>query len=177
MFRALLFFFLLGNCSPDLHFQQHEPVSCKYIKTQLTKSQVLNLPYLSQKLIWSIACCVTCLRGKKGINMGRKKKGNSIFPEASCTWMDPTTIIMKNETWTYRKGTQPILHYFWMPKKAKKKKTKHQTVVEYSIKRQNLFVCFLLISLCTEAAIKCHHLAVPTEKIPVVVKVKRSLNT
>lgn len=51
-------------------------------------------------------------------------------------------------------------------KQTNKKKNKHQTVVEHNIKRKNPFVCFLLIS---EAAIKCHYLAVPTEKIPEVV--------
>lgn len=66
-----------------------------------TKSLVLSLPDLNLKLIWPTACFVACLRGKKkkGINM-RRKKGNSIFPEASCRWMDLTNIVMKNETWT-----------------------------------------------------------------------------
>lgn len=63
------------------------------------------------------------------------------------------------------------------PNQNKPTKPKHQTVVEYSIKKKNLFVCFLLISLRTEVAIKYHYLAVPTEKIRDVVKVKRSLNT
>lgn len=36
---------------------------------------------------------------------------------------------------------------------------------------------FLFCALCTEPAINCYYLAVPTEKIPDIIKVKVSLNT
>ena len=73
-----------------------------------------------------MAHCIFCnlLEGEKRNKYVKEKKGNSVFPEASCRQMDLSIIIMMNETWICSKYTQPILYYFGMTEKKGKKKKK-----------------------------------------------------
>lgn len=71
-------FFLPGNGSPGLPFQQHKPVSFKYMKTQLAKSQVFNAPFKSET---NLTHCMFCNQfdGKK-IREGKKGTQFSLKP-------------------------------------------------------------------------------------------------